>query len=133
MANYLLMCHGSTVKKWLFSLPTNYVDSWQDLKCRFINNFSIVCDQEKTQYDLKKITPKVDESLCSYIKRWGNVKADISSMLKETTIYVFYKGLRDQELSQKLVHKTPTTLASLFQVVGKYAMSKEILQHMSSS
>jgi hypothetical protein len=55
------------------------------------------------------------------------VKADISSMLEETIIYVFYKVLWDQELSQKLVHKAPTTLASLFQALGKYAMSKEVL------
>lgn len=63
MDNYLPMCRGSKAKKQLFSLPTNYIESWQDLKCRFINNFSIVCDQEKTQYDLKQITPKEDEYL----------------------------------------------------------------------
>lgn len=60
------------------------------------------------------------------------MKTDISIMPEETAIYVL-KVLRDWELPQKLVHKALTTLASLFQVTYKYAMSKEVLQHMSSS
>lgn len=41
--------------------------------------------------------------------------------------------LKNQELSQKFVHKAPTTLASLFQIADKYNMSEKFLQHMSSS
>jgi hypothetical protein len=33
------------------------------------------------------------------------VKTDISNMLEEIDIYVFHKGLRDYELSQKLVRE----------------------------
>lgn len=40
-------------------------------------------------------------------------------MPNETTIYVFRKGLKHRELSQKLVCKAPTTLASLFQNADK--------------
>lgn len=90
-------------------------------------------EYENTSYDLDQFLQKEDESLHSYIKRRHNVKADISSMQGEITIYVFHKALRDWELSQKLIRKAPTTLASLFQVANKYAMSEEVLQHTSSS
>jgi hypothetical protein len=33
------------------------------------------------------------------------VKADISNTLEEIDIYVFHKGLKDYELSQKLIRK----------------------------
>lgn len=52
------------------------------------------------------------------------MKDDISSMLEETTIYVFHEFLRDRELSQKLACKPPTTLASLFQVSKKYSSNE---------
>lgn len=61
------------------------------------------------------------------------MKVDSSSMPKETAIYIFYKGLRDCELSQKLIHNIMTTLVSIFRVADKYAKSDEVLQHMSLS
>lgn len=73
-----------------------------------------------------------DESLHNYIKRWRDIKPDISNMCDKTTIYVFYRGLKNHELSEKLMCKASTTLASLFQVVDKYAMGEELLRHMSS-
>jgi hypothetical protein len=59
------------------------------------------------------------------------MKYDISSMLEETTIYVFHEFRRDRELSQKLACKPPTTLASLFQVSNKYSRMRGVLQHIS--
>jgi hypothetical protein len=60
---------------------------------------SVTCDQEKTPYNLEQVLQKVDESLCSYIKRWCDVKTNIYSMPKEIAIYVFHKDLKDRELS----------------------------------
>jgi hypothetical protein len=68
------------------------------------------------------------------ISRGGHdVKAGTSSMPDETTIYVFRKGLKGSGtvISQKLTRKALTTLASLFQIVDKYAMTEEVLWHMS--
>jgi hypothetical protein len=39
----------------------------------------------------------------SYIKHLRDVKADVSSMPNEMTIYVFCKGLRNRELLVKLI------------------------------
>lgn len=74
------------------------------------------------------------ESMCSYIKRWQDIKADVSSMLEEATIYVFYKGLRNRELPQKIIWKASITLIALFiQVAHKYALGKEVMHSMTSS
>lgn len=109
----------------------NITDSQEDLKHQIINKFIITCDQEKTQYDLEQVLEKEDKSLRRYIKRWHDVKVDISSMPEKKIICVFHKGLRDRELSQNLVCKAPTTLVSLFQVTNKYAMREEVLQDKS--
>lgn len=87
MANYLPMCLGTTMRKWLFLLPANSINSQEDLNHQLVNNFSMTYDQEKTQYDLEQALQKEDESLHNYIKRWHDV------MSEETTIFVFCKVL----------------------------------------
>lgn len=67
---------------------------------------------------------KEDETLCNCIKCWRDVKVDVSSMLEETTIYVFRKGLRDKEFSQKFIQMAAMILSALFQVANKYVMRK---------
>jgi hypothetical protein len=57
------------------------------------------------------------------------MKDDISSMLEETTIYVFHEFLRDRELSQKLACKPPTTLYFKFQT--NIPRMRGVLHHMS--
>jgi hypothetical protein len=76
---------------------------------QLINNFNMTCDQEKAQYNRKQVPQKEHESLCSYIKTWHNVKANISSLLEGTSIYVFCKGLRDQGLCEKLIFLSSET------------------------
>lgn len=61
-----------------------------------------------------------------------DMKDDMSHITEEITIYVFHKGLRNTDLSKKLIRKALTTLSTLFQVANKYAMSKEVMRHMSS-
>lgn len=56
----------------------------------------------------------------------------MSHITEEITIYVFHKGLRNTDLSKKLIRKAPTTLSTLFQVADKYAMSKEVMRRMTS-
>lgn len=65
-----------------------------ELICQFISNFSITCDQEKTQYNLEKALQIKDETLCSHIKRFCDVKVYIFNMLDEMTIYEFSRALR---------------------------------------
>lgn len=99
MVDYLSMCLGSNIKKWSFGLSVNSIGSWEGLKRLFVCNFGMIYEQEKATYDLKQIMQKEDETLCSYIKRYHDVKANVSSMHEEIVVYIFRKGLRNQELS----------------------------------
>lgn len=111
------------------NLLANFIDSWDDLKRICIANFGLTCEQEKTQYDFEHITQKEDESLQSYIKRWHNIKVDVSLIHEDTIVYVFCNGFRNKELSQKLIRKALRTLSTVFQVANKYAMSDEVTVH----
>jgi hypothetical protein len=53
MANYLPICISASTRKWPTNLPTNLVDSWEDIKYVFITNFGMTCEQKKTQYALE--------------------------------------------------------------------------------
>jgi hypothetical protein len=48
MENYLPMCLGPNIRKWLLGLLANYIDSWDDLKHMFITNFSMTVELGNT-------------------------------------------------------------------------------------
>jgi hypothetical protein len=63
------MCLGNLARKWLFGLLANSIDLWRELTRYFISNFSMTCNQERTQHNLKQVIQKEEDSLQSYIKR----------------------------------------------------------------
>jgi hypothetical protein len=99
MVNYLPICLGSNIRKWLFALLTNSIDWWEELKSIYVNNFGMTYKQMKTQYNLEQVMHKEDVAIHSYIKHWRNMKVDISSMFEDMTVDVFYEDLKDRDLS----------------------------------
>lgn len=131
-----LFCHSkifsrmswATTRKWLFELPINSINPWEDLTQQFINNFGMTRVWAITQYDLEQVIKMEGQSLCNYLKRWHNVKANISNIAKKTTISILHKGLKNHNFSQKLIQKTLITLTSMFQIASKHTMNEDFIQ-----
>ena len=52
---------------WLTSLQSDIIDSWDDLKRLFVENYKATCEQSGTKHDLARVYQKPSELLWSYI------------------------------------------------------------------
>lgn len=47
--------YWATTRKWLFELPINSINPWEDLTQQFINYFGMTRVWAITQYDLEQV------------------------------------------------------------------------------
>ena len=66
MANYLPVMLTSTAMNWLTSLALDSIESWEQLKKVFTDNY--MCTRPGTKHDLNRIYQKPSELLRSYIR-----------------------------------------------------------------
>ena len=55
MANYLSIMLSQTTNNWLMGLREDSIESWDDLKKVFVENYMATCQQPSTKYDLEKL------------------------------------------------------------------------------
>ena len=68
MANYLPIMLRPAMMNWLTSLQSDIINSWDDLKRLFIENYKATCEQPGTKHDLARVYQKPSELLWSYIR-----------------------------------------------------------------
>ena len=70
MANYLPVMLSQSANNWLMGLGEDSVESWDDLKRVFIENYMAMCQQPGMKYDLEKLHQTSGEPLRSYIRHF---------------------------------------------------------------
>ena len=68
MANYLPIMLTPPAMNWLTSLALDSIESWEQLKKVFSDNYMAMCTQPGTKHDLNRIYQKPSGLLCSYIR-----------------------------------------------------------------
>ena len=61
-AKYFTMMLDGPARTWLKGLPPNSINSWAELKARFIHNFKDTCKQLLSIIDLDTCIQREDES-----------------------------------------------------------------------
>ena len=61
-AKYFTMMLEGTTRTWLKSLPVNLINSWDELKAKFIANFKDTCKQPMSIVDLAACVQGENES-----------------------------------------------------------------------
>ena len=108
MANYLPVMLSQSANNWLMGLREDYIESWDDLKKVFVENYMATCQQPSTKYDLEKLHQTSREPLRSYIRRFSETRNTIPNILDSKAISAFTRGLHHhQELHSKLYLKRP--------------------------
>jgi hypothetical protein len=78
---------------WLESLKPNSIDSWEDLKQAFIDNFQGSMIRAGTRHDLSQVKQEMNETLRSYTWRFFEMCATIANITDEDIIRCFQNGL----------------------------------------
>jgi len=122
MANYFPVVLDQASHQWLLGLPEDSFDSWEELRQTFIDNFIATCEHPGNKYDLERIRDRKNEPLHNYIRRFSDMRLKIPKISHDEAILAFIKGLCFHEaLSNKLLHKRPTTVAELLATAKNYA------------
>jgi hypothetical protein len=92
-ALYFPVALESTPLMWLKSLKPNSIDSWEDLKQAFIDNFQGSMIRVGTHHDLSQVKQEMNETLRSYTRHFFKMRATIASIIDEDVIHCFQNGL----------------------------------------
>jgi hypothetical protein len=92
-APYFPVALESTPLTWLESLKPNSIDSWEDLKHAFIDNFQGSMIRAGTHHDLSQVKQELSETLSSYTRCFFKMRATITNITDEDVIHCFLNGL----------------------------------------
>jgi hypothetical protein len=78
---------------WLERLKPNSINSWEDLKQAFIDNFQGSMIRVGTRHDLSQVKQEMKETLRSYTRRFFETRTTITNITDEDIIHCFQHGL----------------------------------------
>jgi hypothetical protein len=122
------MALDPTPLKWLESLSNNSIDSWEQLKKVFIDNFQGAIARAGTHHDLAQCKQERNKLLRSYTCRFFNVRATIANISEEDIIDCFYNGITDPGIYRDLGQNRPKTVVGLRDMMHDWSEQEEKMQ-----
>ena len=113
MANYLPVMLSDPVLTWLISLPADSIDSWDDLKKAFVENYRSTYKSPSSKFDLARMYQKSGETLRSFIRRFSEKRNSIPNIAEVEVINAFINGIHNADLRNKLNRKPPTRIGDM--------------------
>jgi prophage tail gpP-like protein len=106
---------------WLESLKPNSIDSWEDLKRAFIDNFQGSMIRAGTRHDLFQVKQEMNETLRSYTRCFFETHATIANITNEDVIHSFQNGLFSKNTYHDFRRNRPTTAMELRDMMAWWA------------
>jgi hypothetical protein len=106
---------------WLESLKPNSIDSWEDLKRAFIDNFQGSLIKAGTRHDLSQVKQEMNETLRSYTWRFFETCATIANITDEDVIHCFQHGLFSKNMYHDFGRNRPTIAVELSDKMPRWA------------
>ena len=125
MANYLPIMLMPAAMSWFTSLAPDSIGSWEDLKKVFMDNYMAMCTRPGTKHDLNHIDQKPSELLCSYIRRFSELRNYIPNITEAEVITTFIRGLHHRELLSKFNRKPPIGIDEMIMTANQYVDTEE--------
>jgi hypothetical protein len=118
-----LLSSGSGVctRHGLESLKPNSIDSWEDLKRAFINNFQGSRIRAGTRHDLSHVKQEMNETLRSYTRHFFEIRATIANITDEDVIHYLQNGLFSKHTYHDFGRNRPTTAVELRDMMARWA------------
>jgi hypothetical protein len=92
-ALYFPVALESAPLTWLESLKPNSINSWEDIKWSFVNNFQGSMIRAGTRHDLSQVKQEMNETLRSYTRCFFETHPTITNIIDEDVIRCFQNGL----------------------------------------
>ena len=92
MTNYFHVALTGSARSWLMNLHPGSIHSWDELCRQFRANFESSYTRPSNEIDLLGIQQRPDESLCSFIQQFSQVRNNIPRISNEAIIVAFRQG-----------------------------------------
>ena len=79
---------------WFDKLCPNSIDTWEQLQCKFCENFCGVLTQPSTQIELRTYKQKLDETFQEYYRRFAELRAQVYDITDREVIEHFSNGIK---------------------------------------
>ncbi|KAK4272576.1 hypothetical protein QN277_021112 [Acacia crassicarpa] len=107
--------------KWLNSLPSNSIRSFEDLRCKFELHFATSKKQSKSEFTLSKVKQKKGETLQRYLNRFRDVAMQVRSLSEGVRVHRLVNGLDpSSRLARNLCKNTVYTLTEFYTRAKQY-------------
>jgi hypothetical protein len=110
---------------WLESLSNNSIDSWEQLKKVFIDNFQEAITHAGTRHDLAQYKQERNKLLRSYTRRFVNMRATIANISEEDIIDCFYNGITDPGIYRDFGRNRSKTIVGLRDMMHEWSEQEE--------
>jgi hypothetical protein len=119
---YFPMALESAPLTGLESLKQDSIDSWEDLKKTFIDNFqgSMLC--AGTLHDLSQVKQEENETIRYYTRRFFKIHATITNITDEDVIHCFQNSLSSKNIYHDCGHNHPKTIVELCDIMKRWAI-----------
>jgi hypothetical protein len=115
------MALESTPLPWLESLKPGSIDSWEDLKKTFIDNFQGSMIRIGTRRDLSQVKQDDKKTLRSYTRCFFEMRATITNITDEDVIHCFQKSLGSKNICHNFGCNCPETIMELHNMMQRWA------------
>ena len=104
---------------------THTINSWAELKARFIKNFQGTCKQPMTIVDLDHCVQREDESAHHWVRRVSTIIHSSDNIMAPQAVLILEKNCHFLPLKQKLgrLKRSCQDMAELMAALTKYADS----------
>lgn len=124
-AKYFTMMLEGTTRTWLKNLPANSIESWDQLKARFIANFKDTCKQPMSIVDLDACVQGENESTTHWVRRVSEVLHSSDRINAGQAVITLERNCRFKSLKMKLgrLKRHCNDMGTLMAALVKYADS----------
>ncbi|XP_061352170.1 uncharacterized protein LOC133297120 [Gastrolobium bilobum] len=102
-----------TTLRWYSALPSNSVQSWEDLTNQFLVRFATSKAQYKSTHALKTVRQGSNETLHDYLNRFFNEALLVRDLDPQASLHIITEGLLDDPFSMLLAKQRPRTIEEL--------------------
>ena len=116
---------ADSARNWLEHLPADRIDSWTDLREKFVVNFQGTYVRPGNPWDLRRCRQEPEETLRDFIRRFSKQCNDLPNISDADVIGAFIQGTTSRALVHKLGRKSPRTTKELLDIATAHASGEE--------
>ncbi|GJU88669.1 reverse transcriptase domain-containing protein [Tanacetum coccineum] len=110
---------------WFDQMPNGCIDSWANLRERFIERFALRRRCSKDPTEVSKIVRRANETLPNFKERWTEEMGYIQGVPEVMQISAFMSNSKCPELARRFADQVPQTVTEMMKRVDDFVKSEE--------